>query len=86
MKLLVNFAPQEANSAALQRTETEALVSILKSYRFSAIRVSPTFPGRLNVARAGWYKNKVSPCRIDLQALGKALQTMKLGLVNYRRS
>ena len=31
LKLLVNFAPQNFNSAALQRTDTEALVSILKA-------------------------------------------------------
>jgi hypothetical protein len=81
VKLLVNFAPQAADSAALQRSDTDALVSILKT-----IETDP------NVARVSLVAFNIQERRIvyrqdaaqtiDLASLGKALQTMKLGTVN----
>ncbi len=81
VKLLVNFAPQNSLSAALQRTDTDALVSILK-----AIERDPHI-ARISLVAFNMGEERVvyrqeAAERIDFPALGKALQTMKLGTVN----
>jgi hypothetical protein len=77
----VNFAPQNAQSAALQRSDTEALVSILK-----AIERDPHV-AHISLVAFNMQENRVvyrqeDANTIDFPALGKALQTMKLGTVN----
>ncbi len=74
LKLLVNFAPQDSTSATLQRTDTEALVSILKTIQ------RDTHVGRLslvafNIGESRIVYRQESAERIDFPALGKALQT-----------
>ncbi len=81
VKLLVNFAPQNAQSAALERSDTEALVSILK-----AIQRDPHV-GRMSLVAFNVEQGRVvyrqeASESIDFPALGKALDTMKLGTVN----
>jgi len=82
VKLLVNFAPQQANSAALQRTDTDALVSILKTIQRDP-RVAHISLVAFNIGEERIvYRQEMAP-NIDFAALGKALQTMKLGTVNF---
>jgi hypothetical protein len=81
LKLLVNFAPQDQTSASLQRSDTEALVSILKQ-----IERDP-HTGRLSLVAFNIEQGRVlyrqdQAEQIDFPALGKALQSMKLGTVN----
>jgi hypothetical protein len=84
VKLLVNFAPQNAKSASLQRSDTEALVSILKT-----IQRDPHI-ARLSLVAFNMEQGQVvyrqeSAKQIDFPSLGKALQTMKLGTVNVQQ-
>lgn len=81
LKLLVNFAPQNAQSAALERSDTDALVSILK-----AIQRDPHV-GRISLVAFNVEQSRVvyrqeTAESIDFPSLGKALNTMKLGTVN----
>jgi hypothetical protein len=83
VKLLVNFAPQQANSAALQRTDTDALVSILKTIqRDPRVRTVSLVAFNIDEGRIV-YRQEMAP-GIDFPALGKALLTMKLGTVNLQ--
>ncbi len=84
VKLLVNFAPQNANSAALQRSDTEALVSILKTIEHDP-RVSRVSLVAFNMEESRIVYRQESANRIDFPSLGKALQTMKLGTVDLQR-
>jgi len=84
LKLLVNFAPQDSTSPTLQRSDTEALVSILKTIQ------RDTHVGRLSLVAFNIGENRVvyrqeTADRIDFPALGKALQSMKLGTVNVAK-
>ena len=84
LKLLVNFAPQNSLSAALQRSDTEALVSILK-----AIQRDPRV-GRISLVAFNIDETRViyrqdKADRIDFPALGQALRTVKPGTVNLVR-
>jgi len=84
VKLLVNFAPQSANSAALQRTDTEALVSILKTIERDP-RVAHVSLVAFNIDEGRVVYRQDMATGIDFPALGKALQTMKLGTVNLQK-
>ena len=81
LKLLVNFAPQKSLSAALQRSDTEALVSILKAIQRDP-RVAHISLVAFNIdeTRVIYRQNKAG--RIDFPALGSALRTVKPGTVN----
>jgi len=81
VKLLVNFAPQNSLSAALKRSDTDALVSILK-----AIQRDPRI-GHLSLVAFNIGEDRVvyrqeTAEQIDFPALGKALDNVKLGTVN----
>ncbi len=84
VKLLVNFAPQEANSAALQRSDTEALVSILKTIQRDP-RVAHLSLVAFNIGEGRIVYRQEMAAGIDFPALGKALETMKLGTVNLQQ-
>jgi hypothetical protein len=80
VKLLVNFAPQQADSAALQRSDTDALVSIVKTIE-SDPNVARVSLVAFNIQeRRIVYQQNAAPT-VDLASLGKALQTMKLGTI-----
>jgi hypothetical protein len=84
VKLLVNFAPQNSLSSALQRTDTDALVSILKS-----IQRDPHV-GRISLVAFNIEESRViyrqeAADEIDFPALGRALHTVRLGTVNVVR-
>ena len=84
VKILINFAPQNSHSAVLQPLDTNALVSILRSIsrephigRFSIIAFN------MQEQRIIWRQENAE--RIDFPALGKALDSLKLGTVDLRR-
>jgi hypothetical protein len=84
VKLLVNFAPQNAFSAALQPLDTSALVSILRSI------VREPRIGKFSIIAFNMQEQKVvyrqkDADRIDFPALGKALGSLNLGTVDLKR-
>lgn len=84
VKLLVNFAPQTPTASSLQRIDTDPLVSILK-----AVERDPHI-GRLSLVAFNMEQSRVvyrqdAAEQIDFPALGKALETMKLGTVNLQQ-
>jgi hypothetical protein len=84
VKVLVNFAPQNSLSAALQPLDTTALVSILRT-----ISRDPRI-GKFSVVAFNMQEQKViyrqdDATRIDFPALGTALTTLNLGTVDLKR-
>ncbi|HXF27429.1 MAG TPA: hypothetical protein VN610_09145 [Bryobacteraceae bacterium] len=80
VKVLINFAPQNALSSAMQPVDTTALVSILRS-----IAREPQI-GKFSVTAFNMPEQKVvyrqeDADRIDFPALGRALTGLKLGTV-----
>ncbi|HEX4230292.1 MAG TPA: acetyltransferase [Bryobacteraceae bacterium] len=80
VKLLVNFAPQDADSAALQRSDTDALVSIVKTIESDPNMARVSLVAFNIQERRIVYQQNAAPT-VDLVSLGKALQTMKLGTI-----
>lgn len=84
VKVLVNFAPQNSLSAALQPLDTTALVSILRT-----ISRDPRI-GKFSVVAFNMQEQKViyrqeGASHIDFPALGSALSTLNLGTVDLKR-
>ncbi len=84
VKVMVNFAPQNAQSATLQPLDTNALVSILRS-----IDREPRI-GKFSVVAFNMQEQKViyrqeNASQIDFPALGEALNAVNLGTVDLRR-
>jgi hypothetical protein len=84
VKVLVNFAPQNSLSAALQPLDTTALVSILRT-----ISRDPRI-GKFSVVAFNMQEQKViyrqeGASHIDFPALGSALTTLNLGTVDLKR-
>ena len=84
VKVLVNFAPQNANSAAFRPLDTSALVSILRQIardphitKFSIVA--------FNMQEQRIIYRQESADKIDFPALGEALHTVNLGTVDLRR-
>ena len=84
VKVLVNFAPQNSLSAALQPLDTTALVSILRT-----LSRDPRI-GKFSIVAFNMQEQKViyrqdGVNRIDFPALGQALNTLNLGTVDLKR-
>jgi hypothetical protein len=84
VKVLVNFAPQNSLSPALQPLDTTALVSILRT-----IARDPRI-GKFSIVAFNMQEQKViyrqdGVNRIDFPALGSALTTLNLGTVDLKR-
>lgn len=84
IKVLVNFAPQNADSPALRPSDTMALVTMLRQ-----IAREPQF-GRFSLVAYNIQDQKVlyrqsSADKIDFPALGEAVQQVKLGTVDYQK-
>ena len=84
VKVLVNFAPQNASSAAFRPVDTAALVSILRQIardphinKFSIVA--------FNMQEQRIIYRQESADKIDFPALGEALHTVNLGTVDLRR-
>jgi hypothetical protein len=84
IKVMVNFGPQNAYSAALQPIDTNALVSILRN-----VAREPRI-GKFSVVAFNMqeqriiYRQDASP-QIDFPALGEALHSVNLGTVDFKR-
>jgi hypothetical protein len=84
VKVLVNFAPQNSSSAALQPVDTSALVSILRS-----ISREPRI-GKFSIVAFNMQEERVvyrqeGVDRIDFPALGAALGSLNLGTIDLKR-
>jgi hypothetical protein len=84
IKVLVNFAPQNADSPALRPSDTMALVTMLRQ-----IAREPQF-GRFSLVAYNIQQQRVlyrqsSADKIDFPALGEAVQQVKLGTVDYQK-
>ncbi len=84
VKVIVNFAPQNARSAALQPIDLSALVSILRT-----IARDPRI-GKFSVVAFNLQEQKVlfrqmNADRIDFPAIGRSLSELKLGTVDLNR-
>ena len=84
VKVVVNFAPQDAASATLQPLDTNALVSILRNIardpritRFSIVA--------FNMQEQRVIYRQEGASQIDFPALGKSLQSLNLGTVDLKR-
>jgi len=80
VKVLVNFAPQNAHSAALRPEDTLALVSILRQFqreprihRFSVVA--------FNLQQQKVIYRQEAAENIDIPAIGKAIESLQLGTV-----
>lgn len=84
VKVMVNFAPQNAESATLQPLDTNALMSILRS-----IAREPRI-GKFSVVAFNMHEQRViyrqdDTSQIDFPALGEALDSLSLGTVDLKR-
>ncbi len=84
IKVLVNFAPQNFDAAAMRPVDTIALVSILRR-----ISREPQF-GRFSIVAFNIQEQRVlyrqsSEDKIDFPALGAAIHSVKLGTVDLKR-
>ena len=84
VKLLVNFSPQNPLSAALRGSDTDALVSILKAIQ------RDDHIGKISLVAFNMTESRVlyrqeTADQIDFPALGRALQTVKLGTINLQQ-
>lgn len=83
VKVMVNFAPQDANSAALQPLDTRALLSIMRSIsrepRICKISVVAYNMQQQKVI----YRQDEAP-QIDFPALGQAVKSLRLGTVDLK--
>jgi hypothetical protein len=82
--VLVNFAPQNSEAAALRPADTLALVSILRR-----IAREPQF-GKFSIVAFNMQEQRVlyrqkSEEKIDFPALGDAIHSVKLGTVDLKR-
>ena len=84
VKVIVNFAPQNARSATLQPLDTNALISILRSIarepriqRFSIVA--------FNMQEQRVVYRQESTDQINFPALGEALSSLNLGTVDLKR-
>jgi hypothetical protein len=84
VKVLINFAPQNSRSATLQPLDTAALISILRSISREP-RIGKFSVIAFNLQEQRLVCRQDSAERIDFPALGKALESLKLGTVDLRR-
>jgi hypothetical protein len=84
VKILINFAPQQGSAASMQPIDTSALVSILRNisrepriYKFSIVAFN------MNEQRVIYRQDDSD--HIDFPELGKALSSLKLGMVDYKK-
>ena len=84
VKIIVNYAPQEGYASSMQPIDTSALVSILRNIarepkisRFSLVAFN------MNEQRVVYRQEDGD--HIDFPALGKALASLKFGMVDYKK-
>ncbi len=84
VKVLINFAPQQGNAASMQPIDTSALVSILRNIsREPRIRKFSVVAFNMNEQRVVYRENDSD--QIDFPKLGKALASLRFGMVDYKK-
>lgn len=84
VKVVVNFAPQDAQSATLQPLDTNALLSILRNIaRDPRIRKFSVVAFNMQEQRVVYRQDGAA--QIDFPALGDALKSLNLGTVDLKR-
>jgi hypothetical protein len=84
VKVVVNFAPQDANSATLQPLDVNALISILRNIaRDPHIAKFSIVAFNMQEQRVIYRQEDAS--QIDFPALGKALSAVNLGTVDLKK-
>jgi len=84
VKILINFAPQQGAAASMQPIDTSALVSILRNIsREPRICKFSIVVFNMNEQRILYRQDDAD--QIDFPKMGKALSSMKLGMVDYKK-
>jgi hypothetical protein len=83
VKVMVNFAPQDANSAALQPLDTRALLSMLRSISREP-RISKFTVVAYNMQQQRVIYRQDEASQIDFPALGQAVKSLRLGTVDLK--
>ncbi len=83
LKLVVNFAPQDPASAALQSTDTDALLAILRRIAHDP-RVGKISMVAFNMQEERVFYRQDDASEIDFPALGEAVKSLRLGSVSLR--
>lgn len=84
VKVVVNFAPQDSGSAALQPLDVNALLSILRNIARDP-RISKFSIVAFNMQEQRVLYRQDASSQIDFPALGKALEGLNLGTVDLKR-
>ena len=84
VKVVINFAPQDSNSASLQPLDLSALVSILRNVGRDP-RVSKLSIVAFNMQEQKVLYRQEDASQIDFPALGKALNGLNLGTVDLKK-
>ncbi len=84
VKVLVNFAPQNSGAATLQRADTAALVSILRTIQRDP-RIARYSVVAFNLQEQRILYRQEFSDRIDFQSIGEALKGLQLGRVDFAR-
>jgi len=84
VKVLINYAPQQGSASSMQPIDTSALVSILRNIsrepricKFSIVAFN------MNEQRVVYRQDDAD--HIDFPKLGKALASLKFGMVDYKK-
>ncbi len=84
LKVILNFAPQESTSAALQPVDLSALVWILRNMDRDP-RVGKFSVVAFNMQQQRVLYRQDEASQIDFPALGEAVKSLKLGTVDLRQ-
>jgi hypothetical protein len=84
IKVLINYAPQQGNAASMQPIDTSALVSILRNIsREPRIRKFSIVAFNMDQQRIVYRADNAD--EIDFPKLGKALSSLKFGMIDYKK-
>jgi hypothetical protein len=84
VKVMVNFAPQDANGSALQPLDTRALLSMLRSISREP-RITKFSVVAYNMQQQRVIYRQDNAPQIDFPALGQAVKTLRLGTVDLKQ-
>jgi hypothetical protein len=84
VKVMVNFAPQDANGSALQPLDTRALLSMLRSIAREP-RISKFSVVAYNMQQQKVICRQDEVSQIDFPALGQAVKALHLGTVDLKQ-
>lgn len=83
VKVMVNFAPQDANGSALQPLDTRALLSIMRSISREP-RITKFTLVAYNMQQQKVIYRQDEASQIDFPALGQAVKSLRLGTVDLK--